>query len=86
MVLLLEDDPAIIRVMDQMPERYRDKVSYTLPPSSSVQELYTTVMDGCDYSPDSCTLLVTNEYTVRFISFVSIQSLLNLIYLPVCTV
>lgn len=61
MVLLLEDEAAIIRVMDQMPEGCRDKLSISLPPSSSVQELYTTVMDGCDYSPDSCTLLVTND-------------------------
>ncbi|XP_034232317.1 ubiquitin carboxyl-terminal hydrolase 47 isoform X2 [Thrips palmi] len=62
MVLLLEDDPAIIRVMDEMPEGSCDKKSYSLPPSSSVQELYTTVMNGCDYSPDSCTLLVTNDH------------------------
>lgn len=62
MVLLLEYDSAIIEVKDEMPEGDGQRFSISLPPSSSVQELFSTVMDGRNYSPESYDLVLVKEW------------------------
>lgn len=74
MVLLLEDDSAIIEVRDGMPDGYGEKFSLCLPPSSSVQELYTSVINYYNYNPESCDLLLVNDHVVS--TLIHLQSIL----------
>lgn len=75
MVLVLEDDNALIHIRDEMPEGTGEKYLFSLPPSSSVQDLFTAVASRWNYAPQSYDLLLVNDFGVSFFFFFTIVSM-----------